>query len=370
MKKCIEGSQAIAETIKLISPEVVAVFPITPQTHIIEHLAKYRAGGQADYEYIRAESEFAASSIILGASAMGVRVYTASSSQGLLLMTEVLYNIAGMRRPVVITAANRAVSAPLNIWNDHQDVMPFRDAGWIMLFSENNQEALDLHLMAYKLAEKLSLPAMVDMDGFVLTHTYEPVDVPKKSEVKKFLPKYKPKKNSYLDVMNPVSLGCFATPDDYQEFRLELHNDLFKAKELYIQQQKQFKNIFGRELKLMEYYGPKKARTVIVAMGAAVGTIKEAVDEINKNSTEKTAILKITMFRPFPFEEIKNLLKGKKRIIVLDRAISLGSGGILYEQIKQTLNGSKTKIESVVHGLGGRDITLDNIKKFLKTPNK
>lgn len=364
MKKNIEGSEAIAEIINLCQPEVVACFPITPQTHIIEHLAKYKADNKADFEYIRAESEFAAGSIILGASAMGVRVYTASSSQGLLLMTEVLYNIAGMRLPVVITAANRAISAPLNIWNDHQDVMPFRDAGWIMLFAETNQEAIDLHLLAYRLAEKLSLPAMVNMDGFVLTHTYEPVDIPKKAEVKKFLPKYRPKKNTYLDVIRPVSLGCFATPADYQEIRLELHEDLLKAKDLYRQEIKKFKTIFKRDLDIYEYYGPPNALTVIVAMGSVVGTIKDVVDELNKKGS-KVGVLKLTMFRPFPKEEIKNALKNKKRVIVLDRAISLGAGGILHQEIQNALCGTKVKVEGVVHGLGGRDVTTDFIKSIV-----
>jgi len=364
MKMSIEGSHAIAEIVKLIQPEVVAVFPITPQTHIIEHLAQYKADSEVDFEYIQAESEFAAASIVLGASAMGVRTYTASSSQGLLLMTEVLYNIAGMRLPVVMTAANRSISAPLNIWNDHQDVMPFRDAGWIMLFAQDNQEAVDLHLIAYKMAEKLQIPAMVNMDGFVLTHTYEPVDIPKKTIVKKYLPKYRPKKNTYLDVLNPVSLGCFATPEDYQEIRMELHHDLLKSKELYKQEIKKFKTIFKRDLNVVEYYGPKNASKVIVALGSVVGTIKEAVDELNKGA-KKIGVLNITLFRPFPKEEIRNILKNKKQVIVLDRAISIGSGGILYSEVQQALCGTKVKVDSVVHGLGGRDVTVDYLKKVL-----
>lgn len=363
----------MAEIVKLIQPEVVAVFPITPQTHIIEHLAQYKADSEVDYEYIRAESEFSASSIVLGASAMGVRTYTASSSQGLLLMTEVLYNIAGMRLPVVMTVANRAISAPLNIWNDQQDVMPLRDAGWIMLFAENNQEAIDLHLLAYRLAEKLSIPAMVNMDGFVLTHTYEPIDMPKKTEVKKFLPKYRPKQNSYLDVIRPVSLGCFATPDDYQEIRMELHNDLLKSKDVYKQEIKKFNTIFKRKLDVAEYYGPKNASKVIVAMGSVLGTIKEAVDDINKNRKAKVGVLKLTMLRPFPAEEIRNILKNKKEIIIFDKAISLGAGGILHNEMRNAIacpersRGGNMRIEmkGVVHGLGGRDVTVEFIKSIV-----
>ncbi|HUT22634.1 MAG TPA: transketolase C-terminal domain-containing protein [Candidatus Bipolaricaulota bacterium] len=364
MKKCIEGSEAIAETIKLCRPEVVAVFPITPQTHIIEHLAQYKADGDADYEYIRAESEFSAASIILGAAAMGSRVYTASSSQGLLLMTEVIYNIAGMRLPVVMTAANRAISAPLNIWNDQQDVMPFRDAGWLMLFAEDNQEAVDFHLMAYKIAERFSLPAMVCVDGFVLTHTFETVDLPSSAEVKKFLPRFSPKKNSALDVIRPVSLGCFATPDDYQEIRLELHEDLLKTKEAFLSEAVKFKQIFGRQLNVCQYYGPANAKTVIVSMGSVLGTIKEAVDELNKKSGQ-VGVLKITMFRPFPEKEIFDILKNRKKVIVLDKSISLGRGGILFNEIKQCLSGSKVEVKGVVEGLGGRDVTMGFVSELV-----
>src|SRR6056297_1311985 len=173
MSKLMEGSQAVAKVVNLCEPAVVSAYPITPQTHIVEDLAKYKADGKAKYEYIRAESEFAAASVVLGASATGVRTYTATSSQGLLLMTEVLFNIAGMRLPVVLTCANRGVSAPITIWNDHQDSMTVRDSGWIMFFAENHQEAIEQHLLAYKVAEKMGLPAMVNIDGFVLTHTYE-----------------------------------------------------------------------------------------------------------------------------------------------------------------------------------------------------
>ncbi|MFZ5364797.1 MAG: pyruvate ferredoxin oxidoreductase [Patescibacteria group bacterium] len=369
MKKFLEGSQAVAEVIKLVKPDVVAVYPITPQTHIIEALAQYKADGLADFEYIRAENEFASSSIVLGASAAGSRVYTASSSQGLLLMTEVLYNIAGMRLPVVMTAANRAVSAPLNIWNDQQDAMPARDSGWLMFFAKDNQEAADLHLMAYKLAEKLSLPAMVNMDGFVLTHTYEPVDIPTQAQVNKFIKKYVPKKNAHLNVISPVSLGCFATPDDYQEIRLELHRDLLDAKNLYLRELKKFKAIFGRDLGIIEYYGPKNATRVLVSLGAVSGTIRAAIDELNK-SGQTTAALNITLFRPFPIEEIRNALKNKKEAIVLDRAISLGSGGILHNEISAALAGLKVKVTSRVTGLGGRDITVDQIKKFFSSYDK
>src|SRR4030042_4183448 len=228
-KQILEGSRAIAETVNLCKPDVVSAYPITPQTHIVEDLAKFKADGRADYEYVRAESEFAAASIVLGASAAGSRVYTATSSQGILLMAEVIYNIAGMRLPIVMTCANRAVSAPINIWNDHQDAMAVRDAGWIMLFAETVQEAVDMHVMAYKIAETVRLPVMVNMDGFILTHTYEPVEIPSAALVKKFIGKYQPPKGEYLDVKNPCTLGAFASPADYQGIRQELQDDLVES---------------------------------------------------------------------------------------------------------------------------------------------
>src|SRR6056297_2601302 len=246
MSKLMEGSQAVAKVVNLCEPAVVSAYPITPQTHIVEDLAKYKADGKAKYEYIRAESEFAAASVVLGASATGVRTYTATSSQGLLLMTEVLFNIAGMRLPVVLTCANRAVSAPISIWNDQQDSVTVRDSGWLMLYAEHNQEVADMHLMAYKIAEKSRLPVMVNMDGFLLTHTFEPVDIPSKLQVRKYLPKYKAPKGSILDPQDPKSLGCFATPDYYFEIRQELAEDVVKSKKVIKKSMREFKKIFKR----------------------------------------------------------------------------------------------------------------------------
>lgn len=244
MKQILEGSHAIALTIKNIRPAVVSAYPITPQTHIVEDLAKFKADGEADYEYLIAESEFAAASIILGASAAGSRVYSATCSQGLLLMTEVIYNIAGMRLPVVITCANRAISAPINIWNDQQDAHAISAAGWIMLFAENNQEAVNQHIMAYKIAEKTRLPVMVNMDGFVLTHTYEPVTIPSEAEIKKYLPPFNPKKGEFLDPANPMTMGAIVGPAHFMEMREDLHNDLMESLKVINDEYDKFNNIF------------------------------------------------------------------------------------------------------------------------------
>lgn len=371
----IEGSRAVALTINNIRPAVISAYPITPQTHIVEDLAKFKADGHADYEYVRAESEFAAASIVEGASATGMRVYTATSSQGLLLMTEVLFNIAGMRLPVVLTCANRGISSPITIWNDHQDAMTIRDAGWIMFFAENHQEAVAQHILAYKVAEKLDLPAMVNIDGFVLTHSYEEVYIPTEKEIKKFLPNYKPKPGKYLDPKNPKTFGAFAAPAYYMEIREDLHNDLVDAGEIIKKEYDSYKkiikepNLSSRKIGcidngLVEYYGPKKAKTVLVAMGSMVGTIKEAVDK-NKH----IGVLKIKVMRPFPDKEILSILRKikAKSLAIVEKAISLGAEGPLASDIKGVVQGKiKTKVQSFVVGLGGRDFTKETIKKIIK----
>ena len=393
MKKFLEGSRAIAETIKMIKPEVIGAYPITPQTHIVEDLAKFKADGQANYEYVRAESEFAAASIVLGASASGSRVYTATSSQGLLLMTEVVFNIAGMRLPVVMTCANRGVSAPITIWNDHQDAMTVRDAGWIMLFAENLQEAVDLHLVAYKVAEQINVPVMVNVDGFVLTHTYEPVEIPSQGEVNKFLPKYKPAKGTYLDTKNPRSFGAFATPPDYLDIRQELHEAVKGSKKLIQKEIKAWNKIFsakggyasgvkkekvkakkGKKLidnGLIEYYGSPNPEVVFVAMGSMAGTVKHYID----NSKGKTGVLKIRSFRPLPNEEILAVLKKVSYVAVLDKSISLGEEGVLAREIKAIFHNSPfgkggsrgifPNVQSFVVGLGGRDITEKTFERII-----
>jgi len=372
-QQILEGSRAIALTIKNIRPAVVSAYPITPQTHIVEDLAKFKADGQADYEYVRAESEFAAASIVLGASATGVRAYSATSSQGLLLMAEVIYNISGMRLPIVMTCANRAISAPINIWNDQQDVMAIRDAGWILLFAENHQEAVNQHIMAFKIAEQLKLPVMVNVDGFIMTHTYEPVIIPTTEQIKKYLPDYKPTPGQYLDPANPATLGALATPAHYMEFRQELHDDLTASLKIIDQEYKKFNKIFP-DLKnkkstdngLLEYSGPKKPNTIVVAMGSVIGTIKEAIGK-----SDNVGILKIKCFRPFPIDEILKIIKLAKNIAVIDKSISLGATGTLALEIKAITQGKiNTNISSFIVGLGGRDITKEIIKKIIKQSGK
>lgn len=365
MKKCVEGSHAIAEVVNLCRPAVVSAYPITPQTHIVEDLSKLKSDGQASFEFIRADSEFAAASIVLGASASGVRAYTATSSQGLQLMTEVLFTIAGMRLPVVMTCANRAVSAPINIWNDQQDSMTVRDSGWLMFYAEDNQEAVDMHLLAFKVAEKVKVPVMVNMDGFVLTHTYEQVDLPEEKQINAYLPKYKPIKGQYLDVTNPMSLGCFATPENYMEIREDLYKDTLVAKVVIKEELSNLKKLLGRgNGNMVEYYGDRKAGVVFVAMGSMIGTIKDTIDEMKKLG-QKAAVLKVKCFRPFPKQEIIKALEGFKYVAVLDKSISHGQEGILASEVKACLrNGSKNKVQSFIVGLGGRDVSKEMVRKI------
>ncbi len=388
MRSILEGSQAIAQTINNIKPAVISAYPITPQTHIVEDLAKLKADGKATYQYVRAESEFAAASIVAGASATGVRTYTATSSQGLLLMTEVLFNIAGMRLPIVLTCANRGVSAPITIWNDHQDAMTLRDAGWIMLFAENHQEAVEQHILAYKIAEKMNLPVMVNIDGFVLTHTYEGVNVPTRKEISNYLPDYKPKKDAFLDPKNPVSFGAFAPPAFYMEIRKELHQDLRSSQKVIKKEYEMLKSKVPTAVKesekmakinngLIEYYGPVNPKTVLIAMGSLVGTIKDVIDEHDKSRGIKfyksVGILKIKSFRPFPQTEILNVIKKAQNVAVIEKAISLGAtdGPLTLDVKAAAKNKVTTQVQGYVVGLGGRDITkkmIDSIIEHCKHP--
>ncbi|MCX6797818.1 MAG: pyruvate ferredoxin oxidoreductase [Candidatus Falkowbacteria bacterium] len=368
----LEGSQAIARTIKNLEPAVISAYPITPQTHIVEILAKYKADGLVNCEYVRAESEFAAASIVLGASAAGARVYSATSSQGLLLMTEVIFNIAGMRLPVVMTCANRSVSAPINIWNDHSDVMAIRDTGWILLFAANHQEAVDQHVLAYKLAEKLNLPVMVNVDGFIITHSYESVIIPELSLIKKYLPDYNPLLGTYLNPDAPVTLGAFFTPDYYQEARQTLHQDLLASQTVIKEEYKLYKKLSARQEAgmakpaidngLIEYYGPKKPNLILVALGSVIGTIQETI------KSENIGLLKIKTYRPFPGEEIAKILSSAKNVAVIEKAISLGNMGPLYSDIRGALTkNNRLNISNHIVGLGGRDVTKKIIKGIIKS---
>jgi len=346
MLKQIEGSQAVADVVALCRPNVISAYPITPQTHIVEDLSVIVGQGKLDAEFVNVESEFTAASVVLGASAAGARTYTATSSQGLLLMAEVIYCIAGMRLPIVLTCANRAISAPLSIWNDQQDSMAVRDAGWIQLFAEDNQEAADLHIQAYKIAEQTFLPVMVCMDGFILTHAFEPVDIPEQKEVDDFLPPFKPR--HIVDPRWPRGIGLYADPRFYMETRYILHRFFFNPFKL------------------------KEADVAIVSMGSVVGTIKDLIDQLEEKG-KKVGLLQICSYRPFPRQEIYNVLKDKMNIVVLEKCISLGRGGILASDIRWSFPRAEKKdrnISSFIAGLGGRNITVDDLRYMVERVEK
>jgi pyruvate ferredoxin oxidoreductase alpha subunit len=369
MKEFIEGSRAVAEIVKLCKPGVISAYPITPQTHIVEELAQMVADGELNSSFVNVESEHSAASVVLGGVACGVRSYTATSSQGLFYMAEVIFNIAGMRLPLVLTCANRAISAPINIWNDQQDSVSLRDSGWIQLYAEDIQEAADLHLIGYKISEDKSimLPVMVCMDGFILTHGIETADIPSQEQVDKFLPAYKPLYK--LDPENPISMGLLADPDYYMETRFAIHETMKDVLKLIPKVTAEFSGVFGRQYNgLLEEYRTKDSERVIVAMGSVCGTIKEVVDEL-RSKGKKVGLLKVTSYRPFPAQEIYNALKDIPKVAVLDRALSLGSYAPLAADTKAVFFGKKKKpqvISSFIVGLGGRDITKDSIKEIFR----
>ncbi len=371
MLKQIEGSHAVADVVALCRPNVISAYPITPQTHIVERLADLVNQGHLKTEFINVESEFSAASVVLGASAAGARTYTATTSQGLLLMTEVIYCIAGMRLPIVLTCANRAISAPLSIWNDHQDSMSVRDAGWLQLHAEDNQEAADLHIQAFKIAEQTSLPVMVCMDGFILTHAFEPVDVPDQKEIDDFLPTFKPKYS--VDPAWPRGIGLFADPRFYMEVRYTLHRALEKSEEVIKKVSADFAKKFGRESGgLFKTYKLDNADVVIVAMGSVVGSIKDLID-VMESEGKKVGLLQICSFRPFPRQAVYEALKGKSNIVVLEKAVSLGRGGILASDIRWSFPRSeqtKRYISSFIAGLGGRNISLDDLRYMVEKVEK
>lgn len=358
-RQFIEGSMAVSQSVKLCRPDVIAAYPITPQTHIVEFLAQICADGELPKsQFINVESEFGAASVVLGASSVGARAYSATTAQGLLLMAEVLYNIAGMRLPVVLTIANRAVSAPINIWNDHSDAVVIRDGGLIMLFAEDAQELMDMHPQAFKIAEnpEIMLPTTVNMDGFILTHNFEPVDVLEQKVVDDFLPKYNPEIK--LDINDPVTMGLLAEPTWYTENRYQIKETMEEAAPLIESTARDFEKITGRWYGgLIDTYRMEDAETAFVAMGSLIGTLKDVVDTLREKG-EKVGVLKIRSFRPFPQKQIVEASANLKRLVVFDKSYSFGFGTILQQELMSAFYGQKhqPEVSGFVVGLGGRDI--------------
>jgi pyruvate ferredoxin oxidoreductase alpha subunit len=360
----IEGSQAVARAVTLCRPEVIAAYPISPQTHIVESLAdRVRTGELTSCEYLMVESEFGAMSACIGASGAGARSYTATSSQGLLFMAEALFNASGLGLPIVMTVANRAIGAPINIWNDHSDAMSMRDSGWIQLYAESNQEAVDLHIQAYRLSESLSVPVMVCMDGFVLTHAFEQVDLPTQEEVDAFVPSFVPQQ--MLDPADPVTIGAMVGPEAFAEVKYLMHAKQMAALDEIPLIAEEFHAAFGRSSGgLLKPYRVEDADTVVVALGSVLGTIEEVVDDLRDEGVS-VGVLGITCFRPWPVAEVREALGHAKRVIVVEKAFAVGAGGIVGQNTRDATRGLPVEVYDVVAGLGGRPITRASLQRLL-----
>lgn len=367
MLKALEGSQAIARAVAACKPGVVAAYPITPQTHIVEGISKLVADGVFDTELVSVESEFSAASVVLGAAAAGSRAYTASSSQGIMLMAEVLFNIAGMRVPLVLTCANRAVGGPINIWNDQADSMAVRDSGWIQLYCADNQEAVDTTIQAFRIAEETEIPVMVCVDGFVLTHTLEPIDIPEQTVVDGFLPPYRFARA--LDPRKPLSLGTLVDPNWFTEVRHAHHQAMHRALEVIERVDADWKAATGRAAGgLIETIGPAKAKTAVLCIGSVCSTLAEARDALPKAEQKAVKLLKLRAFRPFPADALRAACKGVDRLIVLERALSPGLGGIVGTEVRAALSTLKNppQVFNFAAGLGGRDMPVDLLGDLLE----
>lgn len=357
-----EVSIAAADAVKMANVDVIAAYPITPQTHIVEHLSELVANGELDAEFIPVESEHSAMSVCCGSSAVGARTFTCTSSQGLALMNEIVFIAPAMRLPIVMMLANRSMSGPLSIWNDHTDVMSIRDCGWIQVFTETGQEVFDHTFFAFRVAEdqKVSLPLIVNMDGFILTHVIEPIEFWDEDQVKKYLPEFQPINTLHPD--NPKAFGAFGMPGIYTEAKKAQDEALVNSKETILKAWKEMGDITGRYYKPVETYFSDDAETLFFTMGSSGQTAELAVDELRAQG-KSVGLIKLRLWRPFPFEEFRKAAKKAKRIIVIDRAITYGgSGGPVASEIRSALYGEANmpKVTNFISGLAGRDVTPKN----------
>jgi pyruvate/2-oxoacid:ferredoxin oxidoreductase alpha subunit len=368
MRKVITGNVAVAYGAMLSDVQIVAAYPITPQTTIIEELATMQADGRADFDYIRVESEHSAMAACIGASMGGARAFTATCGQGLFLMHEMLHYATGARTPVVLANVNRAAAAPWTIWSDQTDSVSQRETGWIQLYCEGNQEVLDTTIMAFKIAETLRLPVMVVLDAFFLSHTSEPIDIPDKEEVRGFLPAFDPG-DLWLNPDNPRMFGGITMNTAYMEFRWQIQRDMEKAKNVITSVHEEFARVFGRTYHQVEGYHADDANVVIVASGTVASTGRDAIDSLREKG-EKIGMVKVKTLRPFPREEMIATLKGKKKVAVIDRNFSPGATGIWAQEIKSALyelpEHERPLIYGYIAGLGGRDISVNTIEEIYR----
>jgi pyruvate ferredoxin oxidoreductase alpha subunit len=369
----IEVSLGVSEAVKLANADCIAAYPITPQTHIVEHLSEIVANGELDAEFIPVESEHSAMSVCCGCSATGARTYTATSSQGLALMNEIVFIVPSLRLPIVMTVADRSISGPISIWNDHTDAMSVRDCGWIQFFVENGQEAFDAHLQAFKIAEdkRVLLPVMVHMDGFILTHMIEPIEFLEKNEVERFLSdKYEPA--IQLNPEKPVTMGPVGIPEVYTEAKKVQDYVLHQSKKVILEVWKEFGDMFGRYFNPVETYKVDDAEVVLLTMGSYGETASLAVDELRKEG-KKAGLIKLRLWRPFPFEEFFSTISHIKGIGVVDRAITYGTtGGPVAIEIRNVLYDVENKpvVTDFIAGLAGRDVTINDFKYMYEQTEK
>lgn len=365
MKLVITGNHAATYGAKLSHSEVISAYPITPQTEIVEKLANMVADGELKAEFIKVESEHSAMAVCIGAAAAGSRTFTATSSQGLALMHEMLHWAANARLPIVMVNVNRAMAPPWTIWADQTDSLAQRDTGWLQFYCENNQEVLDTVIQAYKISEAVSLPAMICLDAFFLSHTSEPVDVPDQSKVDEFLPRFNPEYK--LDVENPKAFGGLVTQEWYYELRYKIQQAMEDAKKKIADVGKEYGRIFGRKYGLIEEYKAKDAQILLITSGSMVSIAREAID-ILRRSNKKVGLVKIRTFRPFPKEEINKAAKNAKAIGVIDRNISFGNEGIFFTETKAALANAKNrpKLYGFIAGLGGREMHVEDILRIIE----
>jgi len=367
-KLAILGDEAVALAVKQSNVDVIAAYPITPQTIIVEKLSEYVANGELDAAFIQAESEHSALSVCVGAGLAGARVYTSTCSQGLALMHEIVYAASSMRVPMVMTIVNRSLNAPLNIHCEHGDVMAERDSGWVHLFATSVQEAYDLTFIAFKLSEHpdVLLPVSVNMDAFILSHSIEPLTPISDEDAAKFLP---PKKYEYeIDFDNPMTYGTMALPDTYMEFKMQLKEAVENAERVFANVVEEYAKISGRKYWYFNSYMADDADALVIVLGSTYGTLKTAAKKLREEGL-KVGVLGLTMFRPFPEKQLVEVLKNVKAVIVMDRAYSYGGlGGPLYSDVVATLykNGIRIPAKNVVYGLGGRDFKLDEAEAVLR----
>lgn len=355
----LPGGYAVGEAMRQINPDVAAIYPITPQTPIIQYFAKMQVNGKVDTEIITVESEHSAMSACIGAAAAGARSMTASSSQGIMYMMEVLPVASAMRLPIVMAVSNRAISGPINIHGDHSDANSMRDAGWIQIFAENAQEAYDNTIMAVKIAEEAGLPVTSNMDGFVTSHSVENLELLDDDKVQEFLGQYKPKEHLF-NFDDPVTFGPVALQNSYFEFRKQIYDAMEKVHKIYPKVSRFFQKTSGRKCLEIEEYKTKDAQKVIVAIGATCGTAKEVVDKLRKEG-QKVGLLKIRLFRPFPYAKVAEALQNVQEVIVMDKNMTFGTQQVLASEIKEAIN---RPVKSIVYGLGGRDVYEKDIEKI------